>query len=160
MSDAAVPDILLVDEKFHQLNRELKAFHRTGASRIEWEKKRDEMLDHLQEFVDQTIPGTNITNYTVSTMPRGRIISNNRLFAAYRQGKNAYDERGYSRFEAGKAIKSRLVCYHCVITWMKNSKTISDDDWNNLYKLSEETFVEESDSLKEGAAGAGLTDND
>ena len=131
MSEAAVPDILLVDEKFHQLNRELKAFHRTGASRIEWEEKRDEMHVHLQEFVDQTIPGTNITNYTVSTMPRGRIISNNRLFAAYRQGKNAYDERGYSRFEAGKAIKSRLVCYHCVITWMKNSKTISDDDWNN-----------------------------
>ena len=36
----------------------------------------------------------------------------------------------------------------------------TDDEWNNLYKLSEETFVEESDSLKEGAAGAGLTDND
>ena len=33
-------------------------------------------------------------------------------------------------------------------------------DWNNLYKLSEETFVEETDSLKQGAAGAGLTDND
>jgi hypothetical protein len=26
--------------------------------------------------------------------------------------------------------------------------------------LAEDTFVEESDSLKEGAAGAGLTDND
>ena len=32
--------------------------------------------------------------------------------------------------------------------------------WNSLYKLSENTFVEETDSLKEGAAGAGLTDND
>ena len=29
-----------------------------------------------------------------------------------------------------------------------------------LYKLAEDTFVEESDSLKQGAAGAGLTDND
>ena len=29
-----------------------------------------------------------------------------------------------------------------------------------LYELSENTFVEESDSLKQGAAGAGLTDND
>ena len=29
-----------------------------------------------------------------------------------------------------------------------------------LYRLSENTFVEETDSLKEGAAGAGLTDND
>ena len=33
-------------------------------------------------------------------------------------------------------------------------------EWNNLYKLAENTFVEESDSLKQGAAGAGLTDND
>jgi len=29
-----------------------------------------------------------------------------------------------------------------------------------LYKLSEDTFVEESESLKQGGAGAGLTDND
>jgi hypothetical protein len=29
-----------------------------------------------------------------------------------------------------------------------------------LYKLAEDTFVEESDSLKQGGAGAGLTDND
>ena len=27
-------------------------------------------------------------------------------------------------------------------------------------QISEETFVEETDSLKQGAAGAGLTDND
>ena len=33
-------------------------------------------------------------------------------------------------------------------------------NWKSLYKLSEETFVEESESLKQGAAGAGLTDND
>ena len=31
-------------------------------------------------------------------------------------------------------------------------------NWNQ--KLSEETFVDESDSLKKTAAGAGLTDND
>ena len=30
----------------------------------------------------------------------------------------------------------------------------------NLYKLSTNTFVEESDELKKSAAGAGLTDND
>ena len=43
---------------------------------------------------------------------------------------------------------------------LENKDNFTDDEWNNLYKLSEETFVEESDSLKEGAAGAGLTDND
>ena len=33
-------------------------------------------------------------------------------------------------------------------------------NFKNLYKFSEETFVEETDSLKKEAAGAGLNDND
>tara|TARA_Y100000996_G_scaffold376215_1_gene327476 strand:+ start:14 stop:625 length:612 start_codon:yes stop_codon:yes gene_type:complete len=43
---------------------------------------------------------------------------------------------------------------------LENTDNFTEDEWINLYKLSEDTFVEESDSLKEGAAGAGLTDND
>tara|TARA_B100000029_G_scaffold13430_1_gene14029 strand:- start:944 stop:1555 length:612 start_codon:yes stop_codon:yes gene_type:complete len=46
------------------------------------------------------------------------------------------------------------------IIFLENKDNFSEEDWKNLYKLSEETFVEESDSLKKGAAGAGLTDND
>ena len=46
------------------------------------------------------------------------------------------------------------------VNLLENEDNFTEDEWNNLYKLSEETFVEESDSLKEGAAGAGLTDND
>jgi len=46
------------------------------------------------------------------------------------------------------------------VNLIENKDNFTADEWNNLYKLSENTFVEESDSLKEGAAGAGLTDND
>ena len=46
------------------------------------------------------------------------------------------------------------------INFLDNKDNFSETDWTNLYKLSEETFVEETDSLKQGAAGAGLTDND
>ena len=46
------------------------------------------------------------------------------------------------------------------VNLLENKDNFTDDEWNNLYKISEETFVEESDSLKEGAAGAGLTDNE
>ncbi len=46
------------------------------------------------------------------------------------------------------------------VNLLENKDNFTDDDWKNLYMLSEDTFVEESDSLKEGAAGAGLTDND
>ena len=43
---------------------------------------------------------------------------------------------------------------------LENKDNFSHQDWKSLYKISEETFVEETDSLKHGAAGAGLTDND
>ena len=43
---------------------------------------------------------------------------------------------------------------------IENKDNFSEQEWKSLYKLSEETFVEETDSLKQGAAGAGLTDND
>ena len=46
------------------------------------------------------------------------------------------------------------------INIIENKDNFSDKDWKNLYKISEETFVEETDSLKQSAAGAGLTDND
>ena len=46
------------------------------------------------------------------------------------------------------------------IKFVNNQDNFTDSEWNNLYKLAENTFVEESDSLKQGAAGAGLTDND
>ena len=46
------------------------------------------------------------------------------------------------------------------IKFIDNLDTFTEHEWKELYKLSENTFVEESDSLKKGAAGAGLTDND
>ena len=46
------------------------------------------------------------------------------------------------------------------IKFIDNEDNFTESEWNSLYKLAEDTFVEESDSLKEGAAGAGLTDND
>ena len=46
------------------------------------------------------------------------------------------------------------------IKFLNNKDNFTEIEWNNLYKLAENTFVEESDSLKQGAAGAGLTDND
>ena len=44
--------------------------------------------------------------------------------------------------------------------FLENLDNFTDSEWQNLYKLSENTFVEESESLKQGGAGAGLTDND
>ena len=46
------------------------------------------------------------------------------------------------------------------INFLENKDSFSNIEWNNLYKISEETFVEETESSKKKAAGAGLTDND
>ena len=43
---------------------------------------------------------------------------------------------------------------------LENEDSFTEIEWKNLYTLSEETFVEETESLKQSAAGAGLTDND
>mgnify|MGYP001429265479 FL=1 len=64
-------------------------------------------------------------------------------------------------------ILSKLIKNDCPIlaknvevSFIENIDNFSKQDWSNLYKLSEETFVEETESLKKVAAGAGLTDND
>ncbi len=46
------------------------------------------------------------------------------------------------------------------IYFIENVDNFTKKDWDSLYKLSEKTFVKETESLKKGAAGAGLTDND
>ena len=53
--------------------------------------------------------------------------------------------------EKGEKIKVRFI---------DNKNTFSEKEWEELYKLSEDTFVEENENLKKSAAGAGLTDND
>ena len=46
------------------------------------------------------------------------------------------------------------------ILFLQNTDSFTENEWKDLYKLSENTFVEENDSLKQSGAGAGLTDND
>ena len=43
---------------------------------------------------------------------------------------------------------------------LNNQDSFGENEWKELYKISENTFVEENDSLKQSGAGAGLTDND
>ena len=52
------------------------------------------------------------------------------------------------------------VAKNCEVNFINNNDSFTNAEWKNLYKLSENTFVEETDSLKRVAAGAGLTDND
>ncbi len=57
-------------------------------------------------------------------------------------------------------LSSSIISSNVDVTFLENKDNFTNQDWNNLYKLSEKTFVDETESLKQGAAGAGLTDND
>ena len=63
----------------------------------------------------------------------------------------------YSNHVKNEIIESAENIYLKVL---ENRDSFEEKEWNELYKLSEETFVEENESLKQGGAGAGLTDND
>jgi len=53
-----------------------------------------------------------------------------------------------------------MVANNFEVKFIENKDNFTELEWKNLYKLSENTFVEESESLKQSGAGAGLTDND
>ena len=63
----------------------------------------------------------------------------------------------YSNFLKNEIVE---VATNVFVEFIQNSDSFSEIDWKELYKLSENTFVEETESLKQSGAGAGLTDND
>jgi hypothetical protein len=68
-----------------------------------------------------------------------------------------FNQSIYSNYLSGNILeKSEIV----KVKFIENKNTFDEKEWKELYKLSEDTFVEESDQLKKTGAGAGLTDND
>ena len=63
----------------------------------------------------------------------------------------------YSNFSKKEIIK---IAENVSIKILENEDSFSDNEWKELYKISEETFVEESESSKQSGAGAGSSDND
>tara|TARA_B100001175_G_scaffold9586_1_gene7573 strand:- start:20 stop:631 length:612 start_codon:yes stop_codon:yes gene_type:complete len=63
----------------------------------------------------------------------------------------------YSNYLKNEILEN---CNSINISFLENNNLFNENEWSELYKLSEETFVEETESLKIGGAGAGLTDND
>ena len=68
-----------------------------------------------------------------------------------------FNQSIFSNYLSKKVIENANIIK---ISFIENKDSFSNQDWQELYKLSEKTFVEETDELKIKAAGAGLTDND
>ena len=68
-----------------------------------------------------------------------------------------YNQSVYSNYLSGDIVeKSEKIN----LQFLENTNSFSEKEWSELYKISENTFVEETEELKQKAAGAGLTDND
>ena len=68
-----------------------------------------------------------------------------------------FNNKIYSNFLKNEIIK---LAHNVSIKFINNSDLFTENEWLELYKLSENTFVEESDASKQAGAGASLTDND
>jgi len=68
-----------------------------------------------------------------------------------------YNNNIYSNYTKNEIVEYGESIYFKIL---ENRDSFEEREWNELYKLSEETFVEENESLKQSGAGAGLTDND
>ena len=90
---------------------------------------------------------------------RASIVVGKRLFLKFddKEFLFNFNQNIYSNFlnndivELGKNIS---------IKFIENKDLFLENEWKELCKLSENTFVEESETLKQVGAGAGLTDND
>ncbi|MDB4845660.1 DUF3726 domain-containing protein [Pelagibacteraceae bacterium] len=92
-------------------------------------------------------------------LSRGSEVVGKRIFVKFDEKEFLlnFNNNIYSNFLDNEII---LLAQNVSVKFIDNSDSFTENEWHELYKLSENTFVEESETLKNKGAGAGLTDND
>ena len=67
-----------------------------------------------------------------------------------------YNQSILSNFDNSLILKTT----NFLISFNQNEDSFDEITWDTLYKISQKTFVDETESSKQTSAGAGLTDND
>ena len=107
----------------------------------------DEILDYINEKFDANIP-----SFVKMLIGKKIHIKFDQKEILLNLNVNIYSNILNQEF--------KVIANNVEVKFLENLDNFTDSEWQNLYKLSENTFVEESESLKQGGAGAGLTDND
>ena len=149
----------------------IKERHPIKISKIERENKFDELcpiycgvafLDQVQEIE----PLRKITFYNLrypililAFISKASEVLGKKILVQF---ANSNFLMNFNRSILAKNLDSQVIALASEISIeiLDNEDTFSNYEWQELFKLSEKTFVEESDSLKEKGAGAGLLDND
>jgi len=120
-------------------------------------------------FLDQinTLESLNEINFEKIAYPllflpflsRSSEIIGKRLFVKFddKEFLLNFNNKIYSNFLKNEIIE---LAQNVSVKFINNIDLFTEKEWNELYRLSENTFVEESNTLKQYGAGSGLTDND
>ena len=120
------------------------------------------ILDNCNQLEDLNIIKFFNINYPLLIIPflsRSSDIINKPIHVILDQGKYILNCNKTILTNIEKSNNSKI-SKELTIQFEENKNLFTDTEWKELYKLSEDTFVPETDSLKNSAAGAGLTDND
>jgi len=148
-----------------------KKKHPEKINKIEKENKNKELcpiycgiafLDQCKKLeILKTIKFYNV-NYPILILPfvsKASEISGKKILIKFNKSSFLLN---FNKSILSKSIEKEIStsANEISIKFLDNKNSFSDQDWKELYNLAEETFVEESESLKAKGAGAGLTDND
>lgn len=120
------------------------------------------ILDNCNQLEDLNIIKFFNINYPLLIIPflsRSSEIINKPIHVILDQGKYILNCNKTILTNIEKSNNCKI-SKELTIQFEENKNLFTDTEWKELYKLSEDTFVPETDSLKNSAAGAGLTDND
>ena len=151
--------------------KKIKEKHPEKVNKIEKENKNKELcpiycgvaiLDQCKQLeILKTIKFYNV-NYPLLILPfvsKASEILGKKILIQFNKSSFLIN---FNKSILSKNIEKKIdvLANEISIEFLENKNSFSDQEWKELYKISEETFVEESESLKEKGAGAGLTDND
>ena len=120
------------------------------------------ILDNCNQLEDLNVIRFFNINYPLLIIPflsRSSEIINKPIHVILDEGKYILNSNKTILTNIEKSNNSKI-SKELTIQFEENKNLFTDKEWKELYKLSEDTFVPETDSLKSSAAGAGLTDND
>ena len=137
--------------KINKLNDELCPIY-TGISILD-------NCNYLKELKEIKLININYPLLIIPFLSRSSEIVNKLISVNFNNGKYILNSNKTILTNVEKNRDSKKAT-ELTIEFEKNKNLFTDSEWKELYKLSEDTFVPETENLKNSAAGAGLLDND
>ena len=115
--------------------------------------------NYLKELKEIKLININYPLLIIPFLSRSSEIVNKLISVNFNNGKYILNSNKTILTNVEKNRDSKKAT-ELTIEFEKNKNLFTDSEWKELYKLSEDTFVPETENLKNSAAGAGLLDND